>query len=146
MSVDLAIAQHTAQLMDALIGEMARPSPERKAATLPPARDYHILPVDGVDGWDLELGYTWSRESVEDAPEVQVVEATLCTPARRIPLQLDDVRRVIAGVEEELVEAVEAREQAEAEERHPSRCRCRDCRDERGEWEYQARKEDRGPR
>jgi hypothetical protein len=142
----MLIAQQTAQLMDALIGEMARPSPERKAPTLPPARNYHVVPVDGVDGWDLELGYTWERESVEDAPVVQVVEATLCTPARRIPLTLADVARVAAAVEDELVDEVEAREQAEAEERHPSRCRCRDCRDERGQWEYQSRKEDRGPR
>lgn len=120
---------------------------QARAVTLPKPTHWHVCAcVELPLGWDLEVGYVTGRESVEDAPWVQVVEATLCTPARRVPLQLSDIRRAEGDIEAEIVEALEACEQAEAEERHPSSCRCRDCRDARGDWEYHSRKDDEGPR
>ena len=131
--------EYHAAVLDTIISELAKPAPEKP---LPKATDFHVcgcceLPA----GWDLEVGYVWDVETPEDLPNVTLVEATLCTPARRIPLELRDVRRIENDISEEIIEALDERLRKEAEDHHPRGCRCRDCLADYGDWLRDQRKD-----
>jgi len=116
-----------------------RPAPIRRG----PLDWYDYKLEDFWDsGWSLNVGYRWDRESDEDRIEVDIVALELWTPAGTTaidPSAFKDADR--ERVEDAIREEVEAREQAERDDRHPSSCRCRDCRDDRGEWEYEQRRD-----
>jgi hypothetical protein len=134
--------QYHAAVLDTLITELAKPAPERTAKPLPKATDFHVCGCCELpSGWDLEVGYVWEVETPDDLPNVTLTEATLCTPARRIPLELRDVRRIEDDICEEIIEALDERLRKEAEDHHRRGCKCRDCLAERGDWMMDQRKD-----
>lgn len=130
--------QAMAAVMDAFIREIGQPA---KRPTAPKQTGQHIFTLDGetLDG-DLEVDYEYLLEDRDDGYLVNITAARLYAPGSGvIALQLGDLRRV-EDLEWQIAETLNAKIPAE-EPTHARNCKCRDCLDNRGDWEYHARRE-----
>lgn len=129
------LVEYNARLMDALTTELARPSPERKRPKATPTH-YHYTEIDFMS-WELEFGYRYTTEP-GDIPEVEILTATLHTHPGRYEIALGAFPgNFLANMAATIADEIVAREP----EPHRSSCKCRDCRDARGDWEYHHRRE-----
>jgi hypothetical protein len=76
--------------------------------------DAVALAVESMPGWDIDLEYSCYVDN--GVPRISIYQATLCTPHRRIPLELTDLNDR-SGLEQEIAEF----ELARIEERYRER-------------------------